>query len=500
MAMGIHGTPSALWFSLIWLHKTFRRLIMIYAILIGYLAFTFWGSLFGLKGKNDTPEGYFLANRNLGTIALFFTILASNFSAFYFLGFAGEGYRIGYPFYTIMAFGTGIAGLSIWLIGSKAWQMGKKHGYITPGELILDQTKSSSLRYLYSGVMTLFTLPYLALQIVGGGYILENMTGGEIPYLLAVFLLTIFTIAYVVIGGMSSVAKTDLKQGLLAILFMTIALVMISQPFGGLSAANQQLFELKPGLFSIKGAQNFYTPQKWFSFLFFWFFCIPMFPQLFMRFYIAKNLSDLKKSTVLYAITPLFISILPVIIGAMGHLSFPDLAGREADQILPMMLMEHTNPAFAALIMTGAIAAFMSTLDSQLLALSTILTRDFYLPISKKKVDFRREVLIGRILVGILALIGLLISINPFATIFDMGKMAFAGLAVLFPMSFAVIRGWKLPASYAIGSIVTGEVLLVCFYYKILPSALLLGFESFVPIILISSLIVMIGSYRYKTR
>ena len=473
---------------------------MVYAILITYIAFTFWGSLVGAKEQNNTPEGYFLANRNLGTLALFFTILATNFSAFYFLGFAGEGYRIGYPFYTIMAFGTGIAALSIYLIGSKVWKLGRKHGYITPAELIYDQSKSPTLRYLYAGVMVIYTLPYLALQIVGGGYILENLTGGDIPYTYAIFLLTLFTIAYVVIGGMSSVAKTDLKQGLLAIVFMTLALFMVSQPFGGIVEANQQLFEIKPGLFDIKGDQGFYTPQKWFSFLFFWFFCIPMFPQLFMRFYIARDLRHFKQSAILYGFIPLIISLLPVMIGAIGHLTFPELAGKAADQILPMMLMEHTNEAFAALIMTGAIAAFMSTLDSQLLALSTILTRDFYLPISGAKVSFKKEVTIGRILVAVLATIGLLIALNPFDTIFDMGKLAFGGLAVLFPATVAIILGRGVPSAYAIASILVGQALLLGFYYQWLPKSWLLGFESFIPILFVCFLIIGLGTIKNKAK
>ena len=69
---------------------------MVYIILITYIVVVFLGSLRGAKQDANTPEGYFLANRSLGTLTLFFTILATNFSAFYFLGFAGEGYRIGY--------------------------------------------------------------------------------------------------------------------------------------------------------------------------------------------------------------------------------------------------------------------------------------------------------------------------------------------------------------------------------------------------------------------
>jgi len=79
---------------------------MIYAILISYIVIVFIGSLRGTEETSQTPEGYFLANRNLGTLALFFTILATNFSAFYFLGFAGAGYRIGYAHYIMMSLGT----------------------------------------------------------------------------------------------------------------------------------------------------------------------------------------------------------------------------------------------------------------------------------------------------------------------------------------------------------------------------------------------------------
>ncbi len=245
---------------------------MVYIILITYILLTFIVSLTGLKKQENTPESYFLANRGLKTIGLFFTILATNFSAFYFLGFAGEGYKIGYAHYTIMAFGTGLAALSIYLIGTRAWILGKARGYITPAELIYDQTKSRTLGYLYAGVMVLFTLPYLSLQIVGGGYLLENLTNGEISYNLGICLLTIFTIVYVLIGGMQSVAKTDLKQGLLVIILMFLGVVMLSNQLGGLFEANQAVYEIQPELFSAEGINGHYTPQKWISFIVFWFF------------------------------------------------------------------------------------------------------------------------------------------------------------------------------------------------------------------------------------
>jgi SSS family solute:Na+ symporter len=470
---------------------------MVYIILVLYLAFTFLGSLYTNRNREETPESYFLANRNLRTLTLFFTIIATNFSAFYFLGFAGEGYRTGYAYYVIMAFGTAFACLSFFFIGIPVWKFGKEHGYITPAELVYGQTGSKLLRWLFVLVMIFFTFPYLALQLIGAGYILESITSGDIPYFLGATLLTLFTIAYVLIGGMRSIASTDMKQGILMIMLMFVAVLVISKKLGGFIAANEGVMDLLPELFNREGAHAKYTPQKWFSLLVFWIFCIPMFPQIFMRFFIAKNVQILKNSAILYALVPLIISIFPVIIGVLGHLSFPGLEGAEADQILPKMLMLHGHPWFVALVMTGALAAFMSTLDSQLLALSTIVTRDIYLPFFRKEARLKRQVKVGRIVVIFFALVGLGIAYQPFDTIFDMGKVAFSGLATLFPATIAVIYFKRIPALFLNISVFLPVLILFGFYYGMIPQHWTLGFEPVLPALCLSSLVLIAGQLLY---
>ena len=465
---------------------------MIYLILIAYIAIVFLGSLSGTSTNAKSPEGYFLANRGLGTLALFFTILATNFSAFYFLGFAGAGYRVGYAHYVMMALGTGFACISFYILGAKIWALGKYHGFITPAELIYHQTGSKALRWIFASIMLLFTFPYLALQIIGAGYILENITDGAIPYIWGTTLLTIFTIAYVWIGGMKSVAKTDLKQGLLMIFLMLVAVVVISNSVGGLTAAHEKVYALQPELFSREGTGNAFPPKKWFSLLIFWVFCIPMFPQIFMRFYIAKDINTLKKSALLYGLIPLVISILPVIIGVLGHLTFPGLTGKATDQILPKMLAAHSPEWFAGLVMTGALAAFMSTLDSQLLALSTIVTRDFILPF-RENVGLEQQVFFGRIWVVIFAIVGLLIAAQPFDTIDDMGRLSFGGLAVLFPITFMTLRCGGVAPFFGVLSIIVGEWLLLGFYYQKIPSEYLFGFDRSIIVLAVCFGIVFLG-------
>ncbi len=297
---------------------------------------------------------------------------------------------------------------------------------------------------------------------------------------------------------MQSVARTDLKQGILMIVLMLAAVVVISESLGGLASAHERVFQIKPELFDRTGPGETFPPGRWFSLLIFWIFCIPMFPQIFMRFYVAKDLETLKFSAIWYALIPVFISLLPVIIGVLGHLSFPDLQGKETDQILPKMLVVHSPEWFSGLVMVGALAAFMSTLDSQLLSLSTIITRDIVLPF-QKEMDLKSQVKVGRICVVVLALIGLAIAARPFDTIDDMGRLAFGGLAVLFPVALAVLYGVKFPPIYGVISVFAGEFVLIGLYYNFIPTEWTVGLDNPIIAIIVSFIILGIGKVLSKS-
>ena len=171
-----------------------------------------------------------------------------------------------------------------------------------------------------------------------------------------------------------------------------------------------------------------------------------------------------------------------MIIGVLGHLSFPGLEGKAADQVLPMMLMKHAPEWLAALIMVGALAAFMSTLDSQLLALSTLFTRDLYLPFINSKAGLKKQVLVGRVMVVLAAGAGLAIAYHPPDTLFVIAKETFSGFSVLFPTTLALLHCKNVPVKGCIASIVLGEGILVADYIGIIPQQLYMGFD---PIVLI---------------
>ena len=89
-------------------------LATILIILAIYLIISIGIGIYG-RSKDDSAEDYFVASRKISPWILFCTLDATNFSAFFFLGFAGARYSAGWGFYGIMAMGTSLVGLSILL-------------------------------------------------------------------------------------------------------------------------------------------------------------------------------------------------------------------------------------------------------------------------------------------------------------------------------------------------------------------------------------------------
>ena len=465
----------------------FIALVIIYFIVLLSLG------IFAHKHTKKTPEDYFLANRSFGPIILLFTLAATNFSAFTFLGFAGNAYKTGFGQYGIMGFGTAIMAIMFYVIGRKVWKLGKEKGYITPPELIGDRFNSYSLRLLFMGVMVVFTIPYLAIQAIGAGIIIQNMT--NISWQVGAIVTMIVIMFYVLSGGMRGSGWTDVIQGIIMILAMVLAVVIIAINLGGFEAANTAAYNANPELFTRPGGREFFLPQIWFSFMLLWIFADPMFPQIFSRFYTAKDEKSLKMSMIVYPVVVSFLFLFPVLIGVWAHGVGLEVTNGQYDAVLPMMVAKYASSVYA-FVMIGALAALMSTADSQLLSLSTMLSRD--LPFKKFKIS---EIFVGKILIAVLSIFAIIYVIsgyNPKAGI--MGTLVsttFSGLAVLCPTTIAALY-WKRATKYGcMASIIAGEITVFVFQYKVLPS---FGFLSAVWGILIAIIVLIAVSYLTKNK
>jgi SSS family solute:Na+ symporter len=216
-------------------------------VLIYLLAMLAIGLVFRRQSAASSLE-YFLAGRRLCRLLLFFTMAATNFSAFTIFGLSGAGYRIGYAFYPVMGFGTGFMALGFWLIGSRISVLAGERGYITPSDFILDRYGSQVLKICFSLVMILLTLPYIAIQAISAGRSLQAMAG--LPYWVGAALVMGFTVLYVAFGGMRSVAWTDLVQAFMIVFFTLAGFALIAVKSGGFIHAVSELDLRHPQLFS----------------------------------------------------------------------------------------------------------------------------------------------------------------------------------------------------------------------------------------------------------
>lgn len=430
-------------------------------LLLLYVAFLIILSVLARRKISTTPEGFFLANRSIGPLVLFFTLTATNFSAFFFLGFAGAAWTSGFGQYGIMALGTALVPVAFFIIGRPVWKLGKQKGYLTAPELIGGEFNSRLLRWLVFIVMVVFTVPYLLTQAVGAGILLSSLFGMDL--LRVGGALTILVIGLtVVFGGMRASAWTDVLQGVIMIGAMIAAVVFVSIGLGGWQAAGENAFAAAETHFNRPGPNAVFSLTTWISFLFLWSFVNPLFPQMFTRFYTASTLAAFKTTTWLYPLLVSFLFLAPVSIGVWARGT--PLTVSNPDMILPLMVATYAPEWVHLLVMIGAMAALMSTADSQLLALATMFTYDLGLR--------NDPVRTGRLLsFGLCALVALFLlsGLNPRIEIFTLlTQTTFAGLAALAPATLAALYAPRINKIAPILSILAGESAVVLLRARIL--------------------------------
>jgi SSS family solute:Na+ symporter len=444
------------------------KLFVVLAYLVGMLVL---GAL--VRRRSSGPQEFFLAGRSLRTFVLLGTMAATNFSAFTVVGFSGAGYRMGFAFYPIMAYGTGLMALTFILIGIPAFRIGRELGLITPSELIEARFGSRGLGVLFAAVQSVFTLPYLALQPLAAGYVLESLLG--VPHALGAAVVTAVIVCYVLAGGMRSVAWTDVVQGFVMLAALAAGLAVVVHALGGWGAATASLAAASPEHLTRPGAGGGLPVGIWASYMALWFMADPMLPQLFQRFYAAKSEGAIVRMSALYPVVTTVLFFLPVAIGALGRLIIPGLEGQKADAIFPLLMERIGGGWLAGLAAAGVLAAIMSTMDSQLLTLASIVERDF---LRRKGAAARRAAAApvarattrrSRVAVAVLAVAGCALALRPPATMLAIATEAFAGFAVLFPTVVAALYWKRATASGALLSIVVGEAVVGAYHFRLLP-------------------------------
>ena len=131
------------------------------------------------------------------------------------------------------------------------------------------------------------------------------------------------------------------------------------------------------------------------------------------------------------------------LVGLGGAIVLPDLAN--PDQIFPELLVRYAPAWLTGLILAGATAAAMSTLDSILHANMTVLTRDVYQRYVAPDKEPRHYVFVGRVIVLGLLVIGYILSVRTFGFLVTLVTLSGAGALQLLPGTLGVCYPTRRP-------------------------------------------------------
>jgi len=362
-------------------------------------------SLLKSRGAKNIEADYYLAGRGQGLLVTSLTIMATYFSGFAILTFPGWVYSDGIA-PMLFALNLPVAAAGIYLIGNRIRKLGQAHGHITPADLISHHYgNSATLRFLVALVGALYVIPYVIMQIKAGGILAQGLFQ-DVEHLTilgqqvsiedtGVAVLSLVTMFYVLVGGMRSVAWTDVVQGFLLLSAMILSGVAIVHALGGLGGYFEAVSRLDGRLLTMPAPGERFNAWSAVTFCAFASLASIVQPAQWMRFYAARGSDTLRKTAIVFStVLPVCFLLGVFLVGLGGRALYPMIDGAlpegmsKPDDIVILVISRQFPEIFGAfgflliaLILVAVMAASMSTADSNLHALSAVVTRDLYHPL-----------------------------------------------------------------------------------------------------------------------
>lgn len=330
---------------------------------------------------DESPSDHFLAGRHLGVFVLFLTLYATAYSGNSLLGYPGEAYRRGFSW--VMATGFMMSIIVVFhALAPGLRAVAVREGFVTPGDWIRHRFRGEghvrALRIAVALLMCTALGNFLLAQMVAMGHVVVSITDGAVPYAAGVVGLAGVILFYETLGGMRAVAWTDAAQGVLMLVGLGMLLTWLLAEGGGLVATTAAIAEARPGSLVVPDDAE---RANWASTIVLLGLASVLYPQAIQRIYAARSGKTLRRAFAWMTFMPLTTTLVVTLIGWAAIPRFEALGRLQADRVMPLLLGEWAASGpeaalLAVLIFVGALAAIMSTADSVLLTLGSIVAGD----------------------------------------------------------------------------------------------------------------------------
>lgn len=392
------------------------------------------------RRSSKDRAGYLLGGRSLGAPVTALRMQSTSMSGYMFLGAGGLGYSQGYygMWFALGDLGGGVLNLSI--IGRRMRKLSHLLGSITSIGY-LERRYPSIWTKLIAGPIALICLfLYVLAQLLAGGQGLSSVTGLSLntSLVLSVSIILIYTF----LGGYLAVAYTGFLQAIIMVIGMLWILIATVQHVGGLTAGHESVGELNANLLTMWGADNQYFGEWGVILGALLIFSIGYmgYPHVNVGHMSMKRPSIARKAglwstgfNLLFIPGAYLIGMFALLI--VPNLDNPELAIFEVAQVV--------LPSFAVgLVMAAIMAAIMSTADSILLQAGTIASQDLGGTLIKNLSE-KSAVNISRIVIFVLAIVGLVLAMVRPPGVFELVVFATATMGSAFVPAYVCAVWWK---------------------------------------------------------
>ena len=445
----------------------------------------------GIKGARQakTAGDYFIAGRSISIWVFVLAATATSFSGWTFMGHPGLIYRDGFQyayasFYAITIPFTGV------LFLKRQWMIGKKYGFLTPGEMFSNYFRSDTIRLLIVLVALVFSVPYLGIQLRASGFLFNVLTDGMFDVTTGMVLLSLVVILYVASGGLRAVAYVDTMQcillaggiitlGIIALIsvggFSSFieGIVSLSQTDTNITKEGYSHYVAIPGMiqFVADGSKLASEGGSWTGIMIltymFALMGIQSAPAFTMWAFSNKSpkpfapqqvwASAFGIGIILFTFTAIqgigghFLGANPEMIandqGVVNNLIGPNIDGKniadlegKTDNLVPQLinLMSDTVPWLVGLLSVCALAAMQSTGAAYMSTAGAMITRDVIKRYILPNASDKQQVLFGRSFVVIIVLLALAVAATSKDALVLLGGLAVAYGFQMWPALIAI--------------------------------------------------------------
>lgn len=407
--------------------------------------------------RNESASDFYLGGRKLGPLVTAMSAEASDMSSYLLMGLPGLALLTG-----LADVGWTVVGLSIgtyvnWLLVAKRL---RRYTHLT-GSFTVPQFFSNRFhdkKHLLSTaaaiIIIVFFIPYTASGFAACGKLFGTLFGAD--YMTAMIISAIIIIAYTTAGGFMAASITDFVQSIIMTFALIFVVIYATYHAGGFGAVVENAQSLAGYLEIFKthdAVNNAAKPYSFFTIISTLAWGLGYFgmPHILLRFMAIEDERKLKTSRRVASVWVVIAMAIAVVIGFIGNalVAKGSLAqGFDSEtiiiQIADMISKDGIVLALiAGVVLAGILASTMSTADSQLLAASSSVSQNIISEAFGIKLTKKKEMLIARLTVIVIAIFGVILARNPDSSVFKIVSFAWAGFGAAFGPVILCALFWK---------------------------------------------------------